>query len=82
MVYQIWISSNKDIVEVMAGDNRYAQLTEKTQPLCLKLLQVRRYLNKSIWYLTFGLFPGCLVLNDEYVDCCFLKLRLLKSLHS
>ncbi|WP_377865112.1 hypothetical protein [Bacillus sp. R86525] len=27
--YQIWISPNKDKVEVMAGDNRYAQLEGK-----------------------------------------------------
>ena len=26
VLYQIWISPNKDKVEVMAGDNRYAQL--------------------------------------------------------
>ncbi|MGG0155591.1 hypothetical protein [Bacillus mycoides] len=41
MVYQIWISSNKDKVEIMAGDNRYAQLTEKKQPLCFGLLRER-----------------------------------------
>jgi hypothetical protein len=28
-LYQIWISPNKDKVEVMAGDNRYAQLEGK-----------------------------------------------------
>lgn len=27
--YQIWISPNKDRVEIMAGDNRYAQLEGK-----------------------------------------------------
>ncbi|MGG0646400.1 hypothetical protein ABE083_05940 [Bacillus mycoides] len=29
VLYQIWISPNKDKVEVMAGDNRYAQLEGK-----------------------------------------------------
>lgn len=29
VLYQIWISPNKDKVEVMAGDNRYAQLVGK-----------------------------------------------------
>lgn len=39
VLYQIWISPNKDKVEVMAGDNRYAQLEGKMQPLCLRLLR-------------------------------------------
>ncbi|WP_410591052.1 hypothetical protein [Bacillus sp. SIMBA_074] len=47
-MYQIWISPNKDKVEVMAGDNRYAQLEGKMQPLCCGLLRERSYLNKSI----------------------------------
>ncbi|MBJ8055686.1 hypothetical protein JDS87_28170 [Bacillus cereus] len=29
VLYQIWISPNKDKVEVIAGDNRYAQLEGK-----------------------------------------------------
>ncbi|MBE7105117.1 hypothetical protein FT637_19360 [Bacillus cereus] len=29
VVYQIWISPNKEKVEIVAEDNRYAQLTEK-----------------------------------------------------
>lgn len=29
VLYQMWISPNKDKVEIMAGDNQYAQLAEK-----------------------------------------------------
>lgn len=39
VLYQIWISPNKDIVEIILGGNRYAQLEEKMQLLCFGLLQ-------------------------------------------
>nr|WP_180233497.1 hypothetical protein [Bacillus sp. AFS059628] len=29
VLYQIWISTNKDKIEIKAGDNRYAQLEGK-----------------------------------------------------
>ncbi|MGN4447596.1 hypothetical protein ACTFOB_22200 [Bacillus cereus group sp. MYBK79-1] len=29
VLYQIWVSPNKDKVEIISGDNRYAQLEEK-----------------------------------------------------
>lgn len=29
VLYQIWISPNKDTVEIISGGNRYAQLEEK-----------------------------------------------------
>ena len=39
VLYQIWISPNKDKVEIISGGNRYAQLEEKMQLLCFGLLQ-------------------------------------------
>lgn len=39
VLYQIWISPNKDTVEIISGGNRYAQLEEKMQLLCFGLLQ-------------------------------------------
>ena len=38
VLYQIWISPNKDKVEVMAGDNRYAQLTEKNAAVLVEII--------------------------------------------
>ncbi|AYF07267.1 MULTISPECIES: hypothetical protein [Bacillus] len=29
VLYQIWVSANKDKVEIISGDNRYAQLQDK-----------------------------------------------------
>lgn len=39
VLYQIWISPNKDKVEIISGGNRYAQLEEKMRLLCFGLLQ-------------------------------------------
>ncbi|RWS45117.1 hypothetical protein EKA14_04950 [Bacillus mycoides] len=38
VLYQIWISPNKDKVEIMAGDNRYAQLTEKNAAVLVEII--------------------------------------------
>ncbi len=38
VLYQIWISPNKDKVEVMGGDNRYAQLTEKNAAVLVEII--------------------------------------------
>ncbi|PGT17730.1 hypothetical protein [Bacillus cereus] len=38
VVYNIWISPNKDKVEIMAGDNRYAQLTEKNAAVLVEII--------------------------------------------
>ncbi|WP_242245988.1 hypothetical protein [Bacillus cereus group sp. BfR-BA-01523] len=38
VLYQIWISPNKDKVEVMAGDNRYAQLEGKNAATLFEII--------------------------------------------
>ncbi|HDR4511741.1 hypothetical protein J8Y17_15795 [Bacillus cereus] len=38
VLYQIWISPNKDIVEIILGGNRYAQLEEKNAATLFRIV--------------------------------------------
>ncbi|KMP98013.1 hypothetical protein [Bacillus cereus] len=38
VLYQMWINSNKDKVEIMARDNQYAQLEEKDAAAFMKIV--------------------------------------------
>ncbi len=38
VLYQIWISSNKDTVEIILGGNRYAQLEEKNAATLFRIV--------------------------------------------
>lgn len=39
VLYQIWISPNKDKVEIISGDNRYAQLEEKNAATLFQIVK-------------------------------------------
>lgn len=38
VLYQIWVSPNKDKVEIISGDNRYAQLEEKNAATLFRIV--------------------------------------------
>ena len=38
VLYQIWISPNKDTVEIISGGNRYAQLEEKNAAILFRIV--------------------------------------------
>ncbi|MHC2832012.1 hypothetical protein [Bacillus sp. F9_6S_D1_P_5] len=38
VLYQVWVSPNKDKVEIISGDNRYAQLEEKNAATLFRIV--------------------------------------------